>query len=181
MVPPFHRELVRGVASYALELFSAAPDLDTVYVPIGCGSGICGLISTRDALGLRTKIVGVVSTEAPAVKLSFETGRLTESDSAMTFADGMAVRVPVREAFQIYSSGADHIVEVSDDEIAEAMRIYFRDTHNVAEGAGAASLAALLREKDLVRGKSVAVILTGGNIDSEMFAAVLQGKTPSVA
>lgn len=180
MVPPFHRELVRGVASYALELFSAATNLDTVYVPIGCGSGICGLISVRDVLGLRTKIIGVVSTEAPAVKLSFETGRLTESESAMTFADGMAVRVPVREAFEIYSAGADRIVEVSDDEIAEAMRIYFQDTHNVAEGAGAASLAALLREKDRIRGKNVAVILTGGNIDTEIFAAVLQGETPRV-
>lgn len=180
MVPPFHRELVRGVASYALELFAAAPDLDTVYVPIGCGSGICGLISARDVLGLRTKIVGVVSTEAPTVKLSFEAGHLTETASSMTFADGIAVRVPVSEAFQIYSGGADRIVEVSDDEIAEAMRIYFRDTHNVAEGAGAASLAALLREKALVRGESVGVILTGGNIDTRDFVTVLQGKTPQV-
>jgi threonine dehydratase len=122
---------VRGVASYALELFTAAADLDTVYVPIGCGSGICGLISARDALGLRTKIVGVVSTEAPTVKLSVEAGQLTETDSATTFADGIAVRVPVREAFEIYSGGADRIVEVGDDEIAEAMRIYFRDTQKV--------------------------------------------------
>lgn len=181
MVPPFHRELVRGVASYGLELFAATPDLDTVYVPIGCGSGICGVISARDALGLRTKIVGVVSTEAPTVKLSFETGRLTETDSAMTFADGIAVRVPVNEAFQIYSSGADRVVEVSDDEVAEAIRIYFRDTHNAAEGAGAAALAALLQEKDLIRGQTVGVILTGGNIDTEDFATVLQGKTPQVA
>lgn len=180
MVPPFHRELVRGVASYALELFSAVSDLDTVYVPIGCGSGICGLISVRDALGLRTRIVGVVSTEAPAVRLSFEAGRLTETESARTFADGVAVRVPVSEAFEVYSGGADRIVEVSDDEIAEAIRIYFRDTHNVAEGAGAASLAALLREKELVRGKSVGVILTGGNIDTGNFAMVLHGKTPGV-
>ncbi|MCP4302262.1 MAG: threonine dehydratase [Gammaproteobacteria bacterium] len=181
MVPPFHRELVRGVASYALELFAAAPDLDTVYVPIGCGSGICGVISARDALGLRTKIVGVVSTEALAVKLSFEAGHLIETESANTFADGIAVRVPVSEAFQIYSGGADRIVEVSDDEVAEAIRIYFRDTHNAAEGAGAASLAALLREKDRVRGKTVGVILTGGNIDTQDFATVLQGKTPNVA
>jgi threonine dehydratase len=181
MVPPFHRELVRGVASYALELFAAAPDLDTVYVPIGCGSGICGVISARDALGLRTKIVGVVSTEALAVKLSFEAGRLIETKTANTFADGIAVRVPVSEAFHIYSGGADRIVEVSDDEVAEAIRIYFRDTHNAAEGAGAASLAALLREQDRVRGKTVAVILTGGNIDTQDFATVLQGKTPNVA
>jgi len=180
MVPPFHRELVRGVASYALELFSAAPGLDTVYVPVGCGSGICGLIAARDALGLNTKIVGVVSSQALTVKLSFEAGHLIETDSAATFADGIAVRVPVDEAFQIYSNGADRIVAVSDDEIAEAIRIYFRDTHNVAEGAGAASLAALLQEKDRMRGKSVAVILTGGNIDTEDFATVLRGQTPHV-
>lgn len=181
MVPPFHRELVRGVASYALELFAAVSDLDTVYVPVGCGSGICGVIAVRDALGLRTEVVGVVSTRALAVKLSFESGDLTETDSAATFADGIAVRVPVKEAFDIYSKGADRIVAVNDDEIATAIRIYFSDTHNAAEGAGAASLAALLREKDRMRGKTVAVILTGGNIDTEDFAAVLQGKTPNIA
>jgi threonine dehydratase len=180
MVPPFHLALVRGVASYALELFAAAPSLDTVYVPVGCGSGICGVIAARDALGLDTKIVGVVSTNAATVKLSFEAGQLIETASSNTFADGMAVRVPVREAFEIYSSGAERIVEVSDDEIADAMRIYFRDTHNVAEGAGAASLAALLQERERMRGKTVAVILTGGNIDTDDFATVLQGKTPQV-
>jgi threonine dehydratase len=181
MVPAFHRELVRGVASYALELFAAATNLDTVYVPVGCGSGICGVIAIRDALGLRTKVVGVVSTRAMAVKLSFESGDLTETDSAATFADGIAVRVPVKEAFEIYSKGADRIVAVSDDEIAAAIRIYFSDTHNAAEGAGAAALAALLSEKDRVQGKTVAVILTGGNIDTEDFAAVLQGTTPNIA
>jgi len=181
MVPPFHRELVRGVASYALELFAAAADLDTVYVPVGCGSGICGVIAARDALGLRTEIVGVVSTKALSVKLSFESGNLTETDSAATFADGIAVRVPVKEAFDIYSKGADRVVEVNDDEIAAAIRIYYRDTHNAAEGAGAASLAALLREKDRMRGKNVSVILTGGNIDTEDFAAILQGTTPQIA
>ncbi|GMR17447.1 MAG: threonine dehydratase [Gammaproteobacteria bacterium] len=181
MVPPFHVEIVRGVTSYALELFSAAPDLDTVYVPIGCGSGICSVIAVRDTLGLKTSIVGVVSTEALAVKLSFEAGRLLETDSANTFADGMAVRVPVREAFDIYAAGADRVVAVSEDDVAEAMRIYYRDTHNVAEGAGAASLAALLQEKNLVRGKTVAVILSGANVDADVFATVLQGKTPVVA
>jgi len=180
MVPPFHRELVRGVASYALELFAAAANLDTVYVPVGCGSGICGVIAVRDALGLRTEVVGVVSTRALAVKLSFESGDLTETDSAATFADGIAVRVPVKEAFDIYSKGADRIVEVTDDEIAAAIRVYFRDTHNAAEGAGAASLAALLREKYRMRGKTVGVILTGGNIDTDDFAAVLQGSTPHI-
>jgi len=181
IVPPFHRELVRGVASYALELFAAAPVLDTVYVPIGCGSGICGVISARDALGLGTKIVGVVSTKALAVKLSFEAGRLVETNSAATFADGIAVRVPVDEAFQIYSNGADRIVDVSENEIADAVRVYFRATHNTAEGAGAASLAALLQEKDLMRGKAVGVILTGGNIDTQDLATILLGKTPQAA
>jgi threonine dehydratase len=178
MVPPFHTELVRGVATYALELFTAVPDLDTVYVPIGCGSGICSIIAVRDALGLKTKVVGVVSTQAQTAKLSFESGNMLETNSANTFADGMAVRVPVKEAFEIYAKGADRIVAVSDDEVAEAMRIYFHDTHNVVEGAGAASLAAILQEHDAVRGKEVGAILTGGNIDADMFAAVLQGETP---
>jgi threonine dehydratase len=180
MVPAFHRELVRGVASYALELFAAAPDLDSVYVPVGCGSGICGLIAARDALKLRTKIIGVVSTEALAVKLSFEAGRAIETNSANTFADGVAVRIPVQEAFEAYSKGADRIMAVSEAEIANAVRIYFRETHNVAEGAGAVSLAALLAEGDRMRGKSVAVILSGGNIDTGDFASVLEGQTPKV-
>ena len=180
MVPPFHRELVRGVATYALELFHAAPDLDTVYVPIGCGSGICGLIAVRDVLGIDTRIVGVVSTEAQTSRLSFEAGRLIETESARTFADGMAVRVPVQEAFDVYSKGADRIVAVSDDEVAEAMRIYFRDTHNVAEGAGAAPLAALMQEREAMRGGSVGVILCGGNVDADLFVTVLRGDTPKV-
>ena len=136
MVPPFHRELVRGVATYAYEFFTTHSDLDTVYVPIGCGSGICGLISARDALGLETEIVGVVSTEAQTAKLSVEAGRLIETNAANTFADGMAVRVPVQEAYDIYSRGAARIIAVSDDEVAEAVRIYFTDTHNIAEGRG---------------------------------------------
>ena len=180
MVPPFDRELIRGVASYALELFSASNDLDTVYVPVGCGSGICSVIAVRDALGLTTKVVGVVSKNALSVKLSFEAGRMVETESADTFADGVAVRVPVQEAFEIYSKGADRIVAVSDDEIAAAIRLYFSATHNAAEGAGAASLAALLQEQDQMRGKTVAVILTGGNIDSKDFAIVLSGSTPTV-
>ena len=178
MVPPFHTEIVRGVATYAFELMEAAPDLDTIYVPIGCGSGICGIISVRDALGLKTKVVGVVSTEAQTAKLSFESGSLIETESANTFADGMAVRVPVKEALDIYSRGADRIVAVSDDEVAEAMRIYFHDTHNVVEGAGAESLAAMLQERDAIRGKNVGLILSGGNVDADVFAAVLTGKTP---
>ncbi|WP_416396377.1 threonine dehydratase [Allohahella sp. A8] len=181
MVPAFHLEIVKGVASYAMELFAAAPDLDTVYVPIGCGSGICGTILARDALGLSTKIVGVVSTGAPAAKQSFDTGLLTETSSASTFADGVAVRVPVLEAFRIYSEGADRIVAVSDDEIAEAIRCYYRCTHNVAEGAGAAPLAALLQERHEMADCKVGVILCGGNIDTDILTVVLAGGTPQVA
>lgn len=181
LVPAFHREIVRGVATYALELLLAAPALDTIYVPIGCGSGICGLISARDALGLKTKIVGVVSTEAAAAKLSFEAGELLETNSANTFADGMAVRVPVPEAFEIYAQGADRIVAVSDDQVADAVRLYYRATHNVAEGAGAAPLAALLAERDQMAGRDVAVILCGANIDTDMFATILAGRTPVIA
>ena len=174
-VPPFHRELARGVATYALELFTAARDLDTVYVPIGCGSGICGTIAVRDALGLETEVVGVVSTEAAGAKLSYEAGKLIETNSANTIADGMAVRVPVKEAFDIYSKGASRIVAVTDDEIGAAMRILYRDTHNLAEGAGAAGLAALLQEKDRMRGKKVGVILSGGNVDLPLYAKILAG------
>ena len=179
IVPPFHRELVRGVASYALEFFSAAPDLDTVYVPIGCGSGICGVIAARDALRLATKIVGVVSENAQTAKLSAEAGRLVETDSARTFADGIAVRVPVQEALDIYRPGAERIVTVSDDAVAEAIRVYFHDTHNLAEGAGAAPLAALMGETDRMTGKRVGVILCGGNIDTGWMIEVLNGGTPT--
>jgi threonine dehydratase len=178
IVPPFHRELVRGVATYAWELFTAQPDLDTVYVPIGCGSGICGVIAARDALGLSTKVVGVVSDAAPCAKLSVEAGRLVETESARTFADGMAVRVPVQAAFDIYSKGADRIVAVSDGEVADAIRAYFTDTHNLAEGAGAAPLAALIKECERMAGRTVGVILCGGNIDADWMAEVLSGGTP---
>lgn len=175
LVPPFHPELVRGVATYALELFSAVPALDTVYVPIGCGSGICAVIAARDALGLNTKVVGVVSTEAAAAKHSFESGQLQETASAKTFADGMAVRRPVPEALAIYSAGAARIVAVTDPQIAAAVRAYYTDTHNLAEGAGAAGLAALMQEREQQRGKTVAVILSGGNIDQSLYAHLLNG------
>ncbi|WP_445571894.1 threonine dehydratase [Pseudomonas sp. E102] len=172
LVPPFHTELVRGVATYALELFKAVPDLDTVYVPIGCGSGICAVIAARDALGLQTQVVGVVSTEATAAKLSFEAGEIRETASADTFADGLAVRKPIAQAFAIYGAGAARIVAVSDQEIAEAMRVYYTDTHNLAEGAGAAALAALIQERGKMEGKKVGVILSGGNIDRSVYARV---------
>ena len=178
-VPPFHPELVRGVATAGFELLTAVPDLDSVYVPIGCGSGICGLIAARDALRLSTRIVGVVSTGAPTAKLSAEAGRPVATDTARTFADGIAVRVPVPEALAIYGPGAERIVAVSDDQIAEAIRILFADTHNAAEGAGAAPLAALMAERERMAGRRVAVMLCGGNIDSDWFARVLGGETPA--
>ncbi len=179
LVPPFHLELVRGVATYALELFTAVADLDTVYVPIGCGSGICGVIAARDALGLKTQVVGVVSERAQTAKLSVEAGRLVETNSANTFADGMAVRVPVQEAIDIYGPGVERIVAVTDDQAAEAVRQYFRFTHNVAEGAGAAPLAALMAERERMAGRKVGLILSGGNIDTDWFTQILNGGTPS--
>lgn len=178
-VPPFHRELVRGVATYGYELFRAAPDLDVVYVPIGCGSGICGTIAARDALGLKTKIIGVVSAGAPTALLSVRNGAMTPTESAHTFADGMAVRVPVQEAYDIYSKGAERIIAVSDAEVAEAIRAYYTDTHNLAEGAGAAPLAALMQERAQMAGKRVGVILCGGNIDTGWMQVVLAGGVPT--
>jgi threonine dehydratase len=173
LVPPFHSELVKGVATYALELFDAAPDLDTIYVPIGCGSGICAVIAARDALGLNTEVVGVVSTEAAAAKLSFDSGEICETPSANTFADGLAVRKPIPEAFAVYAAGAARIVSVSDAQIAEAMRVYYTDTHNLAEGAGAAALAALMHERESMQGKRVGVVLSGGNVDRSVYAKVI--------
>ncbi|WP_295145484.1 threonine dehydratase [uncultured Reyranella sp.] len=173
MVPSFHRDLVAGVASYALELFRAAPPLDTVYVPIGLGSGICGTIAVRDALGLTTKIVGVVSTEAPAYALSFAAGKVVPTNSADTMADGMAVRGPDAQALEVILKGADRIVQVSDAEIGAAMRAYYEDTHQLTEGAGAAALAALLQERERMEGKRVGLILSGGNIDRPLYLRTL--------
>src|SRR4029079_3560443 len=136
VIEPFLPELMRGVATYALELFSALPDLDTVYVPIGMGSGICGLIRTRDLLGLNTKVVGVDSKHARAHALSFEAGEVRTTDSAVTIADGVAVRVPKPEPVAIIHKGADRIVQVDDAAVEEAIRAYHEDTHNMAEGAG---------------------------------------------
>jgi threonine dehydratase len=179
-VPAFHRDLVRGVATYAHELFSSFADLDVIYVPIGMGSGICGVITVRGLLGLKTEVVGVVAENAPAYALSFNAGQLVPTNSARTFADGMACRDPNGEAFNIIKQGAARIVTVSEDEIAEAMRIYYATTHNLAEGAGAAPLAALLKEKDRYAGKRAGLILSGGNIDMPLFTQILQGQTPTV-
>jgi threonine dehydratase len=169
----YHPLLVRGVASYALELFGAVPDLDTVYVPIGLGSGISGVIAAREALGRTTEIVGVVAERAPTYALSFAAGKPVSTGSADTMAGGLAVRVPDPEALDIILRGVAHIVIVSEAEIHRAMRILFTDTHNVAEGAGAAPLAAALQERQRLSGKRVAVIQSGGNIDRALFAEVL--------
>jgi threonine dehydratase len=179
-VPSFHRELVKGVATYALELFTGCPDLDAVYVPIGMGSGICGTITVRDLLGLKTEIVGVVAERAPAYALSFAAGRPVPTNAALTFADGMACRDPQADALDIIKAGAARVVTVSEDEIAEAIRLYHTATHNLAEGAGAAPLAALAKEKDRYAGKRVGLILSGGNIDMPVLAKVLRGQTPAV-
>jgi threonine dehydratase len=178
-VPSFHRDLVKGVATYALELFKSFDDLDVVYVPIGMGSGICGVISVRDLLGLKTEIVGVVAENAPAFALSFAAGQPVPTNSARTFADGVACRDPQADAFAIVKTGAARVVTVSEDEIAEAIRIYYTTTHNLAEGAGAAPLAALLKEKARYAGKRAGLVLSGGNIDMPLLAQVLRGETPA--
>jgi threonine dehydratase len=169
LVPSFHPDLVLGVATYALELFRKARDLDILYVPIGQGSGICGCILTRDLLGLKTEIVGVQSTEAPSYALSFAAGTVVRTNSSNTRADGMATRVPDADALDIIRKGASRIVQVTDAEIAVAMRAYWTDTHNLTEGAGAAALAAALQEKARLRGKRVGLVMSGGNIDFDLF------------
>ena len=183
IVPAFHPDLVLGVATYALELLRKAPDIDVLYVPIGQGSGICGCILARDLLGLSTEIVGVQSTEAPSYALSFAAGTVVTTESSNTLADGMATRVPDPDALAIIRKGASRIVQVSDDEVAAAIRAYWTDTHNLAEGAGAAALAAALQDPSKLRGKRVGLILSGGNIDFDLFnrwvipqAAVAGGK-----
>jgi threonine dehydratase len=174
--PSFAPDLVLGVATYALELFRGAPPLDALYVPIGLGSGICGCILARDLLGLRTEIIGVQSAAAPAYALSFAAGRVVETPSAETLADGMATRVPDPAALDIIRRGASRVVTVTDDEVAGAIRAYWQDTHNLAEGAGAAPLAALSQEALRMRGRRVGLVLCGGNIDLELFRRwVLEG------
>ncbi len=177
-IPPFHESLIRGVATYWLEFLSTAPPLDAVYVPIGMGSGICAMAAARKALNLRTKIIGVVSDHAPTYALSFEQGKPVPHPVSTKLADGLACRQPDEQALKIICEHAERIVRVTDDEVAAAMRCYFTDTHNVAEGAGAASLAALLKEKDQLAGKRVGVVLTGGNVDAQVFGKVLTERHP---
>jgi threonine dehydratase len=172
-IPPYHPWLIEGVGTYALEFLGGQPDLDTVYVPIGMGSGISGMIAAREGLGLNTKIVGVVSENAPCYALSFDAGTPVATNAADTLADGLACRTPDPEAVAVINKSAERIVKVGEDEILAAMEHYFTDTHNVAEGAGAAPLAALLRERDRMAGKKVGLILTGGNADKALFSRAL--------
>jgi threonine dehydratase len=175
-MPSYHRDLVWGNAVSMLCFLRNTPALDRVYVPIGLGSGILSLVAARDALGLPTRIIGVASERAPAIALSFDVRSLVSHPSTTRIADGMACSTPNPEALELILRGVDHIVSVSDVEVAAAMRAYFSDTHNVAEGAAGAGLAAVLREHDAVAGRRVGVVLTGGNVDREMFAGILWGK-----
>jgi threonine dehydratase len=174
-VRAFDMDLVRGVATYWMELFAAAPDLDAIYVPIGQGSGITAAISAREALGLSTRIVGVVSAQAPCYALSFRARRVVEAPVTTQLADGLACRIPDAEALELMLRHVDEVIEVSDDEIAAAMRLLFSATHNTAEGAGAASLAGALKQRAHLRGRKIGLTLCGANVDSDVFARVLAG------
>jgi threonine dehydratase len=167
--PSFAPDLVKGVATYALELFRGAPVLDALYVPIGLGSGICGAIFTRDLLGLSTEIIGVQSSGADCYARSLAAGHIVVLNRSDTLADGMAVRQPDPVAFDIIRRGVSRVVTVTDAEIGSAIRAYWTDTHNLVEGAGAAPLAALLQEREIMRGKRVGLVISGGNIDLALF------------
>ena len=180
MVPSYHEDLVAGVGTYSYEMLQQNPDLDTVYVPIGKGSGICGMIEARNALNLKTKIVGVVTARVDGYAKSFESGILTPADRSDTFADGLAVRVPDPDSLDIIMKNAERIVRVEEDTVADAIRLIYRATHNIAEGAGAAALAALMSEKDKMAGKKVGVVLSGQNIDTDWMTSILGGQTPTV-
>jgi threonine dehydratase len=173
MVPSFHPLLVTGVATGSLEFFRAAPDMQSVYVPVGMGSGICGAAAVRNALGSKAEIVGVVSAHAPAYARSFSSRKMVEAEVATKISDGMAVRTPDPDALEVIWREVDRIVEVTDEEVGAAMAAIFQCTHNCAEGAGAAGFAAILKERARLRGRRVAAILSGGNIDRPLFAATL--------
>ena len=172
-MPSFDERLVRGVASYSLELLRAVPGLQTLYVPIGLGSGICGAIAARNALGRTTAIVGVVSASAPAYARSLAEKRLVSHEATTRIADGVACRTPVPEALDAIAAGVERIVEVTDDEVEEAMRAIYEDTHNVAEGAGAVGLAALWQERGRIAGRVVGTVLTGSNVDARLYGPIL--------
>jgi threonine dehydratase len=175
IVESFHPRLVMGTATYALEFFRATPPLATVYVPIGLGSSICGVSAVRNALGLKTEIVGVVAASSPSYARSFSERRIVEVSSQTQIADGLACRLPNADAIQVIWDNVARVIEVSDAEIAASMRAYYQDTHNVAEGAAAAALAGALKEKDCLDGQSsIGIILTGGNVDRDLYARVLE-------
>jgi threonine dehydratase len=176
MMPSYHPLLVTGVATYSLELLSAVQGVETAYVPIGLGSGICGMVAVRDALGLNTEIVGVVSAHARAYAESFRAGSAVESPVTTRLADGVACRVPEPAALEIICRGVERIAEVTDEEIAAAMRLLFECTHNTCEGAGAAATAAAIQEGSRIAGRRIAVVISGGNVDREVFASVLRGE-----
>jgi threonine dehydratase len=173
MVDSFHERLVMGTAAYALEFFRGAPELERVYVPIGLGSSICGVSAARNALGLKAEIVGVVSAASPSYALSFAKKEVVEAPSATRIADGLACRVPNARAMEAIWENVARIVQVTDEELAEAMRIYYEDTHNVAEGAGAAGLAGAIKEQN--RSGRIGIVLTGGNVDRAVYEMVLAG------
>ena len=175
LMPSFSRELVLGVASYGIELFSTVSDIDAVYVPIGLGSGICGVMAARDALSPTTAVIGVVASALPTYQRSFDAGEVRLTEPAQTIADGLAVRVPDEDALALILNGVDRVVAVSEAELRAAMRVYYTDTHNIAEGAGASPLAALIQERSRMRGNRVALVLSGSNVDRELFSAVLAG------
>ncbi|HTY83567.1 MAG TPA: threonine dehydratase, partial [Silvibacterium sp.] len=172
-VASFARQLVVGTGTYALEMFQAAPELDTIFVPVGLGSSICGVTAVRNALGLKTRIVGVVAEASPSYALSFAAGKVIPHEAATKIADGLACRLPVAEALEVILKNVDGFVEVSEDEIGSAMRAVYEDTHNIAEGAAAASIAAVLKEREKIAGKRVGAVLTGGNVDREVFLKAL--------
>lgn len=174
-VPSFHPWLVRGVATYALELFrSVSGPLDAIFVPIGLGSGFCGIAAAREALGLTTKIIGVVSEHAPAYALSFQSGRLVEQSSATRVAEGVACKTPNADALKLVQQHAHEVVTVNDDEALAAMRQIMQATHNMAEGSGALAFAALKKQREAWQGKRVACVLTGGNASMQMISQALQ-------
>lgn len=173
IVDSFHERLVMGTATYALEFFVAAPQLDRIYVPIGLGSSICGVSAARNALGLTTEIIGVVASASPSYALSFAQRQIVDAPAQTNIADGLACRRPNPQAMEVIWANVARIVEVSDADIAAAMRIYYQDTHNLAEGAGAAPLAAALQERHQTKGKRICLVLTGGNVDREIYRQVL--------
>lgn len=175
MLDSFHERLVMGTATYALEFFKGAPPMDVIYVPIGLGSSICGVAAVRNAWGLRTEVVGVVAAESPSYALSFAQRKIVEAPAGTLIADGLACRTPNANALEAIWKNVARVVEVSDAEIADAMRAYYQDTHNVAEGAAAAPLAAALRESSSRQSRRIGLVLTGSNVDAAVFARVLAG------